>query len=127
MSKNNKFPPGKHPGGRPTDYRPEYCKIARQLLKEGWSKIEIAAHFDVNRATLNYWAEKHEEFYNTINDGVEFSEATWTKWGRENLSNKEFNSRLYEINMTNRFGWNKKIEQKQEIKITHEEALKEIE
>jgi hypothetical protein len=118
----------KHPGGAPSLYKPEYCEQAREMFKQGFSKVEIAAAFDVNRDTLDNWAAQHPEFFRTINKDIDFSEATWTKWGRENLANKDFNSRLYEINMMNRFGWMKKAAEKHDVTVKmHEEILKELE
>ncbi len=113
--------------GRPTLYKPEYCNKVREMLKKGYSKIEIAFELDVNRKTLDYWSEANPEFYRTINEDIDFSEGWWTKLGRENLTNKDFNSRLYEINMMNRFGWMKKSQGKQQIEVSCEvQEIKQI-
>lgn len=108
-------------------YKADYCKQAKEMFKKGWSKIEVAAAFDVNRITLGEWCEKYPEFKKVMQGDVDFSEALWTRWGRENLTNKDFNSRLYEINMMNRFGWMKKAHEKHDVNIkTHEENLKSL-
>lgn len=103
-----------HAGGRPTDYRPEYCQLAIDYLDEGRSKAELARYLRIARSTLDEWAKNHSEFSEAINRAVEYSEAVWIEIGRENLGNKNFNSRLYELNMKNRFGWSDKKEIKQE-------------
>jgi acyl CoA:acetate/3-ketoacid CoA transferase len=46
----------KHPGGRPTSYRTEYCEKVIELGKEGYGKAEIAAGLDVERKTLDNWS-----------------------------------------------------------------------
>lgn len=116
----------KQPVGRPTDYKPEYCEQARNMLKQGFSKVEIAAAFDVNRRTLDRWCDEFPEFCRTINEDLDFSEAWWVAAGRENLASKDFNSRLYEINMMNRFGWMKKAEAKHDLVVRQEDALAEL-
>lgn len=110
-----------HPGGRPTLYRPEYCEVVRNLMREGASKIEIAYELDVDRNTLDNWAKEFPEFFRTINEGVDHSEGWWTKSGRVNLTNKDFNSRLWEINMMNRFGWMKKAHNNLDVEVSESE------
>ncbi len=114
-----------HPVGRPSPYKPEYCEIAKKLMKEGASKIEVAYELDVCRQTLDNWAKENVEFFNTINAGVDSSEGWWTKQGRHNLENKDFNSRLWEINMMNRFGWMKRAENKHEVTAKLKEEIKD--
>lgn len=48
-------------------------------------------------------------------------------WGQDNLTNKDFNSRLYELNMMNRFSWMRKNEGKHEVKVSQEDAIKDLE
>lgn len=81
----------KHPGGRPTDYRPEFCKKVDDYLAEREDSREIvgehqggrnvysnkikvklptiegfAAFLDVNKTTLYEWEEKYPEFSNAL-------------------------------------------------------------
>ena len=118
-----------NPVGRPTDYRPEFCEMAKELFKRGWSKFEVAAHFDVERSTLDNWMENHEDFFRAVNKGIELSECWWSGEGRENLGNKNFNARLYEIQMMNRFKWHRKVESDQKVtaNIRVEDRLKDLE
>lgn len=55
--------------GRPTDYRPEYARIARSMCKLGATDYELAEEFGVNTSTIWYWRSKHEEFSNSLNEG----------------------------------------------------------
>ncbi len=113
--------------GRPTLYNPEYCEQAVELLDQGKSRIELCRHFRVAKSTLQEWEANHPEFSAALNRGTDYSEAVWTQMGHQNLTNKDFNSRLYEINMMNRFGWMKKAQEKHEVKISQEDSLKELE
>ena len=113
--------------GRPTDYRPEYCEKVIEFGKLGYSKAEIALELDVDRGTLDNWLEEHPDFFTAMAKSQDFCKAWWLKSGRENVDNRSYNSHLYSLHMQNRFGWNKKTEVTGNIKVTHEEALKELE
>jgi DNA-binding XRE family transcriptional regulator len=110
-----------HPGGRPTDYKPEMCNVVKELMRQGASKAEVAYELDVDRKTLSNWEKEHEQFFLAINKGVDMSEGWWTKSGRINLTNKDFNSRLWEINMMNRFGWMKKAHNNVDVEVSETE------
>jgi len=65
---------GKHPGGRPTDYKPEYARMAHLCIEDsGFSMYKLAKLFNVDRVTIYRWLEKHKEFRN----GVEKGRTTW--------------------------------------------------
>jgi len=49
----------KGPGGRPTDYRPEYARQAQVALEAGFTIDELAELFNVGRATIFRWSHKH--------------------------------------------------------------------
>lgn len=109
--------------GRPTEYKPEYCEIVKTFLYEGYAILEICRELKKSRQCINEWREKHKEFGDTFNEYLQYAEGWWLGEGRKNIGNKNFNSRLYELQMQNRYGWNKKSEQKVEhsgeVKIEH--------
>lgn len=115
------------PAGRPCVYKPEYCEQVFELLKKGKARAQICHHLGIDRATLAEWAEKFPLFSRAIAKGIESAENWWIELGLENIDNKTFNSRIYELNMMNRFGWNKKNEMSGNLTITHEQSLKELE
>lgn len=114
------------PAGRPTVYKPEYCDVVIKLMKEGAAKVEVAYELDIDRSTLDDWIAKYPEFSLAFNAAKDASEGWWTKQGRSNLENKDFNSRLWEINMMNRFGWMKKAHSQTDVTLKPEDALKEL-
>jgi transposase len=57
------------PGGRPTDYLPEYCEIAEAKMREGFSKTATAGHLGICKATLDNWCKAHPEFLGAIKRG----------------------------------------------------------
>lgn len=51
--------------GRPTSYRPEFCRAvveAREIRAQGATDTVIAAAFDVDPVTIYRWREQHPEF-----------------------------------------------------------------
>ena len=100
-------------------------------MSEGKSLEETAYDMCISYYTLYKWAHKDEDkpdFIQAIKAGEKLSEGWWNKMGRMNINNKEFNSVLFMMNMSNRFGWSRKVTEdktiKQEIKqlIVHKQV-----
>lgn len=64
----------KHPGGRPTDYDPEFCQVAATLCANGATDEEIADHFEVSVRTLYRWKNSHPEFCQALKAGKELAD-----------------------------------------------------
>jgi hypothetical protein len=64
----------KHPGGRPTKYKPEYCAQAEKLCKLGATDIEIADFLEVDVRTLYRWKGEHDEFCHALKAGKEIGD-----------------------------------------------------
>jgi hypothetical protein len=62
-------------GGRPTDYREEYCEQARKLCLLGATDVEMAEFFGICPATLNTWKHVHPEFLESISRGKIIADA----------------------------------------------------
>lgn len=54
------------PGGRPTDYRPEFCEQAATLFANGATDQEVADYFEVSVSTFYRWRAAHPEFREAI-------------------------------------------------------------
>lgn len=61
--------PAKHPGGRPTKYRPEFVEQAAKLCALGMTDEEIGTFFGVEPVTIWRWKERYPEFCNAITTG----------------------------------------------------------
>lgn len=66
---DDKAKPGKHPGGRPSSYKPEYAKHAEKLAALGATDIEVADFFQVDVRTVYRWKHDYPEFCQSLNVG----------------------------------------------------------
>lgn len=49
-------------GGRPTDYKPEYCDMLIEHMGQGLSFSSFASDLNVAESTIYLWAQLHSEF-----------------------------------------------------------------
>lgn len=61
--------------GRPTDYKEEYCELAKNYCLLGATDIELSNFLGVCEKTLNVWKNKHPEFLQSIKAGKEEADA----------------------------------------------------
>lgn len=59
----------KHPGGRPTKYKPEFVQVIESLAKFGATISDIAEAFGVAESTVYLWANEHLEFSEALRSG----------------------------------------------------------
>lgn len=57
------------PAGRPTDYKPEYNKLAYNYCLLGATDAELAVFLDICEATINNWKNEYPEFLESIKRG----------------------------------------------------------
>lgn len=62
------------------------------------------------------WLRESADFLEVIETGRVLSEAWWSEKGRE-IDSKTMNTRLYELNMKNRFGWSEDKKDTSPIKV----------
>lgn len=65
----------KHPGGRPTKYKPEYAELAFKYCLLGATDGELAKYFEVDERTINRWKEDYPEFCQSLKEGKEEADA----------------------------------------------------
>ena len=73
----------KHPGGRPTKYKPEYVDQAFKLCLLGSTDEEMADFFEISVATLYNWKNEYPEFLEATKNGKEKADA--------NVANRLYN------------------------------------
>ena len=59
-------PPTGNPTGRPSLYRPEYCELVQEDMKQGRSIGGFAGEIGVSRQTITSWMNKYPEFLASV-------------------------------------------------------------
>jgi hypothetical protein len=59
----------KHPGGRPSEYKPEYCEAVIEAMASGVSLTAFAGMIRVSRECLYRWMTEHSEFSDAVSRG----------------------------------------------------------
>lgn len=91
-------------GGRPSDYKPEFCQQVIEYGKEGMSKMEMCLELNICKQTLYNWCDEYPEFLDSLNKAIDYSQAWWEMKGRKATFDSEgFNATSYIFNMKNRF------------------------
>ena len=67
----------KHPGGRPTSYRPEFCKRVVALMAEGRSLEGCAALLGVHPDSLYEWQKVYPQFSEAVRAGRAAATTFW--------------------------------------------------
>lgn len=102
-----------------TRSKPKYEIGIRMLfcLADGWNIRESALLCGITERTVCHeWGNPESRFYDEtfskiVSLGLHLSELWWTSVARANLNNKkEFDSTLWMMNMSNRFGWTRKLD-----------------
>ena len=75
MSENAERP--KHAGGRPTEYRPEYCELVIAEMAKGYSIGAFAGGINVTRKTVSNWMETYPEFFQAVSRGKAVRLRQW--------------------------------------------------
>jgi transposase-like protein len=62
------------PGGRPTDYKPEFVQRCAELCAHGATDAELADEFDVSVRTLYSWRNRYPEFLQALKTNKELAD-----------------------------------------------------
>ena len=124
---NKKSTTKKRPVGRPTKYKPEYCEMLIEHMKQGFSFETFGAVIGVNKDTLYEWA-KSGDFSDAKKMAELHCQMWWERTGMSGLFSGEkekFSAPVYIFNMKNRFGWTDRTDLKidgtfQEKKADHD-------
>jgi hypothetical protein len=61
--------PEKHAGGRPSEYKPEYCELVIERMGEGLSLTAFAGSIKVDKQSVYRWMSEHSEFSHAVARG----------------------------------------------------------
>lgn len=102
-------------GGRPTDYRPEFCEQVVELGRQGKSPAQIAAALDVSRAVLYLWGDTYPEFLTAFTRARDLAQAWFEDRGQEGLTMPGFNASLWAKQVSARYPDDYTERQKREL------------
>jgi len=94
-----------------------------ELGCEGASITEMTVALGINPATLRAWRKEHPEFDEAMEHALLISQAWWERVGRLNIFNDKFNSSLFMMHMSNRFGWSRNVNGKFETETKETKRL----
>jgi len=124
----------KHPGGRPTLYKEEYCERIVELGRQGKTFVEIANEFGVTKQTLHNWCDAHCQFFDAMKKAKGLCEQYWMNVGREGMymggKDTPFQANMWIFWMKACFGWSDRPELKdgsaqQRIELSYSKPEKE--
>jgi|SRR5215217_441987 len=101
-------------GGRPTKYKPRYCKDIIDHMAKGKSLVQFAASIEVSKETVYAWARENKEFSDAFYIGRSKCEAFWEKIVQSKTIKKLPGSDgVLLFYMKNRFKWseNQKLDE----------------
>lgn len=107
-------------------YDPSFCERIVELGKEGYSVVQIADEFGVNRDTIYQWrndTERFPGFKEAFDEARVGAESYWEKVGQDGIMGKikGFNQVSWIFMMKARFqDWHEKT--KSEVEITNKNA-----
>lgn len=93
----------RHPGGRGTTYKPEYCQMAIEWGAAGKSRTWIAAKLGTSRAGLDDWSQANQEFSYALTRAKALEQMWWEDAGQEHLTTAGFSSGTWSRSMSARF------------------------
>ena len=73
------------PGGRPTNYRPEYCERVIEMGRDGFSVAQMASQLNTSKQTLLRWVDANPEFRDAMEIARSHSQAWWEAMGQANI------------------------------------------
>lgn len=68
--------------GRPSSYKPEYCDLLIEHMKQGKSFQSFGAQINVAASTLYNWAESHKDFLEAYKVGKTYCLEFWESISR---------------------------------------------
>lgn len=115
--------PYKNKGGRPNQYKKEYCDGLINHMSQGLSYETYAGIIGVTRKTLYNWEKSHKDWRDAKEKAFELCQLFWEQVGvmgtlgaviRNNkgelIDYSKVNSTMWIFNMKNRFNWKDRMD-----------------
>ena len=101
-----------------TKYTPDMCDRVIELGKTGASQKIMFSELGISKTTADRWKKDKPDFAESMDRAVVESQAWWEREALANLSNRTYNTRLFEVATRAQFpaDYKERMEIKQEIK-----------
>lgn len=87
-----------------------WAKELVNYYSEGYSDAEVASELKITLREYYRQAQENSTFAQLVEYGRTLSLAYWEGLARKNVTNRNFNTSLYNFYMKNRHGWADKVE-----------------
>lgn len=116
-----------NPVGRPSQYKPEYCKRMIELAKSGKTPVALAAEVGVSKQTVYSWGKENPEFLDSLNVAKALREH-WllTQADEMMLGNSRGNDRLLVFMLNTQHGYKETSAVESIVKSTVEVSFSDI-
>ena len=110
-----------------SDFRPEYCEIAAEVLSSGKSYAAVCSKLDICRSTLYKWRDDFPEFAKALSRGLQKAQEHWEDIGEDGIKGNidKFSSTPWIFTMKNRFR-DDYADEKKEDKTSADSLLEKI-
>jgi transposase len=100
------------PGGRPTDFKEEYCDMLIEHMSNGYSLKSFGGLIGVCEKTLHNWKKDYPQFLQSLNIATGKNAMFWEDLGIRGVRGQieGFSASTWIFNMKNRHGWTDKTE-----------------
>lgn len=89
---------------RPSEYKTEYCEKIIKLGEQGKHVAAYAAALNCSIETLYDWSRRHECFRYAFRRARDLSRAYWEDLGLSNVTNSDFQYKVWEFNLRAKHG-----------------------
>ena len=98
--------------GRPTKYKESMCDVILEEMIQGKFMCNVCATIFISQDTFNRWIKENIAFSEAYKVGRLLCTAYWAQVGRDNLHDKDFNTKIWDRFMrTQCVGWSDNSDQ----------------
>jgi transposase len=105
MSFQQTRPVAKHPGGRPSEYKPEYCQRVIDYMAQGYSLSAFAGSIRKSRETIYGWITTYPDFSHAVEVARAARLVPWEQKLRTSEKSGEVAATIFALKNTNAEEW----------------------
>jgi len=113
-------------------YDPAMCERIVELGRQGFTQKAMWSDIGISKSTAEKWRKDNPDFAEAVSRATTESQAWWEREGIANLSNRTYNTRLYEVMTKAMFPEDyrevkdNKVELKAEIKVDFNKEINDL-